>query len=279
MKNLTDSAQNRLDKYLSQARTSLHTCTSVDADEVERDIREHIETELQGMSEPVSLKDLEVVLDRLGSPSQWVPEEEIPWWRKIILRLRTGPEDWRLAYISFALFLLALLLGGEAFLVLLLASFCISRAVVASATELDELRGKKWLIYPSLITVYAPILLFILLWPLILFFGLPYEFRHWLYLSDHTQLGLARVPYNVSASPLLIPIFVGLWWTILGIIGCTGPRLFKVIFRPFADQLKRKWAGLLLAIGLLMVLIPIVVWFLFAISRGYFTHRGFIRPF
>ena len=56
MKNLTDSAQNRLDKYLSEARTSLHTCTSVDADEVQRDIREHIETELAGLSEPVSLR-------------------------------------------------------------------------------------------------------------------------------------------------------------------------------------------------------------------------------
>ena len=25
------------------------------------------------------------------------------WWRKIIFRMRSGPEDWRLAYISFAL--------------------------------------------------------------------------------------------------------------------------------------------------------------------------------
>ena len=45
MKNLTDSAQNRLDKYLSQARTSLKGCRSVDADEVQRDIRDHIDTD------------------------------------------------------------------------------------------------------------------------------------------------------------------------------------------------------------------------------------------
>ena len=70
MKNLTDSAQNRLDSYLNQARASLKTCTSVDADEVERDIKEHIETELEGFSEPVSLKDLEAVLDQHLGRSQ-----------------------------------------------------------------------------------------------------------------------------------------------------------------------------------------------------------------
>ena len=73
MKNLTDSAQNRLDSYLSQARASLKTCTSVDADEVERDIREHIETELESLSEPVSLKDLEAVL---GQPKERIHRVE-----------------------------------------------------------------------------------------------------------------------------------------------------------------------------------------------------------
>ena len=35
MKNLTDSAKEKLNRYLSEARASLEKCTSVDADEIE----------------------------------------------------------------------------------------------------------------------------------------------------------------------------------------------------------------------------------------------------
>ncbi len=284
MKKLTNSAQNRLDKYLSQTRTSLHACTSVDADEVERDIRDHIETELQGMSEPVSLKDLEAVLDRLGSPSQWVPEEELSWWRKIILRLRTGPEDWRLAYICFGLFILAFLLVGRlSFIVLLLASFCVSRAVLSMAKEPEELSGKKWLIYPPLFVIYTPVFFFILLWPLVVLYGLTLELGH----SGHPyemSMGLTRIPYTSTRSGgvsgvLIALIIMGFWWTVLGIIGCIGPHLFKAIFRPFADKFKRKWAGLLLGIGLLLIIVCLGGWLLFTASSGHFMHRGFLRPF
>ncbi len=106
MINLTDNAKKHLDNYLQQVRTCLKDCLTVDADEVEQNIKEHIENELQSSTEPVSFDTLDDVLKRLGSPQQWLPEEEIAWWRKIIIRLRKGPEDWRLAYITFGLLLL-----------------------------------------------------------------------------------------------------------------------------------------------------------------------------
>ncbi len=93
MKNLTDTAQNRLDKYLRQVRAYLRGSKSVDADEVEQNITDHIENELAGVAEPISPDALNEVLAKLGSPSQWVPEEELSWWRKVILRLRVEPED------------------------------------------------------------------------------------------------------------------------------------------------------------------------------------------
>lgn len=118
MISFSQNAQDRLNRYLQQVQTSLVVCKSVDPDEVERDITEHIERELEGASEPVCLDELEAVLKKLGRPDQWVPDEALPWWRKAVLRLRKGPEDWRLAYIAFALLLFGLLLlawkGGGA---------------------------------------------------------------------------------------------------------------------------------------------------------------------
>ncbi len=88
---LSKSAKKSLEDYLRQARAYLRGSRSVDANEVEQNITEHIENELEGAAEPVSCDTLDAVLEKLGSPQQWVPEEELPWWRKIILRLRTGP--------------------------------------------------------------------------------------------------------------------------------------------------------------------------------------------
>jgi len=107
---LSKSAKKSLEDYLRQARAYLRGSKSVDAEEVEQNITEHIENELKGAAEPVSCDALDAVLKKLGSPQQWVPEEELPWWRKIILRLRSGSEDWRLAYLSLGLLVVGFLI-------------------------------------------------------------------------------------------------------------------------------------------------------------------------
>lgn len=245
MKNLTETAQDRLDKYLSQARASLHTCTGVDADEVECDIRAHIETELEGTDEPVSLNNLEAVLERLGSPTQWVPEEEISWWRKIILRLRTGPEDWRLAYLSFGLLVVGFMLPLS-LPILILASFVVSRAAISANNYRIEVKAQKWLIYPSLIIVYLVSLCPLLALPLIglirLAYGLEHTIRATYKIGDDT-------PYwPAVCSVFVVPI--GLWWLILGVVSLARPNIPKVLFRPFADGFNRRWALIVLLIGL-----------------------------
>ena len=252
MKSLTDTAQNRLDKYLNQARASLHTCTGVDADEVESDIRAHIETELEGIDEPVSLNNLEAVLERLGSPTQWVPEEEIAWWRKTILRLRTGPEDWRLAYISFGL-LIAGFIILPSFIVLIPASFIVARAVLSETADSSDLKAQKWLIYPSLI-IGCSIIAFILffggtvlgaclaevLWDLI-----------WIRRAAHmgTVVFIAGVAVSITA----------LSWFILGVVLCKWPGLAGNIFKPFADWFNRKHAIILICVGFALLVLTFAV--------------------
>ena len=253
MKNLTDTAQNRLDKYLSQTRASLRTCTGVDADEVESDIRAHIETELEGTDEPVSLKNLEAVLDRLGSPRQWVPEEEIPWWRKTILRLRTGPEDWRLAYISFGLLIAGFILVPS-FIVLIPASFIVARAALSETEDAGELKTQKWLIYPSLIIVYVSVLLGLLLWPLGLLFPLAEELEHTIRESNVRIRDLGYdLPYWRMATSFIIA-GLGLWWIILGGLLLKWRRFLQMLFKPFTGWFSRKWALILLLIGLALMI-------------------------
>jgi hypothetical protein len=250
MINLTDNAKRHLDSYLQQVRTCLKDCSTVDVNEVEQNIKEHIENEFQGVTKPVSFDDLEAILKKLGSPEQWVPEEEISLWRKFILRLRSGPEDWRLAYISFGLFLLSLLVGkempffavflwpiiifrGTANVVLLLASFCVARAALTVTPAKDKLDGQKWLLYPPLIIVYVPFVILILGWPLSPFNLAPKEI--------------------INQSVLALGV-TGLWWTVLGIVFCIWPRLTRLIFRPFVNWWNRKQAIALMILGLLLVI-------------------------
>ena len=140
---LSEGAKRSLEDYLREARAYLRSSKSVDADEVEQNVTEHIETELEGVPEPVSCDDLDVVLKKLGSPQQWVPTEELAWWRLIILRLRNGPEDWRLAYLSFGLLVFGCILPWT-FPLLATASFIVSRAALSELGDPKELMAQKW---------------------------------------------------------------------------------------------------------------------------------------
>ena len=64
----TQDAQSNLERYLGRVKSALRPHPSVDSDDVEREIRGHIEAELEGASTPVTAERLRSVLDRLGSP-------------------------------------------------------------------------------------------------------------------------------------------------------------------------------------------------------------------
>jgi hypothetical protein len=240
---LSENARRSLDDYLRQARAYLRGSKSVDAGEIEQNITEHIENELEGASEPVSCDELEAVLEKLGDPQQWVPVDELPWWRRIILRVRSGPEDWRLAYISFGLFVAALAIvpTTPVFLVLILASFLASRAAISEAADTKELRAQKWLLYPSLIGVYGFLLLALLTWPLVLMpLGEIYEDRLTRFPGD-LRYWVTVISANVAV--------LGAWWCVLAAVLLKPRKVARVLFGPFAHAFKPKWAFWLLAIG------------------------------
>jgi hypothetical protein len=264
MINLNDNAKKYLDKYLQQIRTYLRGCKTVDADEVERNVIEHIESEFEGATAAVSFEKLDAVLQRLGSPQQWLSEEELSWWRKMIVRLRTGPEDWRLAYISFTMLILSALFcfcnAVEISFIFLTASFILSRTTLSVVDNHNELKAQKWLIYPSLVIVYGVALFSLLFWPIPLLFELTSGY-------DHAKIDM--FPWSAgSGTPywtIAFIFFAGatfLWFLILGLIHKKTPRLFVAVFRPFAKTIKPNslnWfmgimAGLVIACLLIIVL-------------------------
>ena len=250
MINLSDSAKKCLDKYLQQVRTYLRGCKTVDADEVERNVIEHIESEFESVTAAVSFDELDAVLQRLGSPRQWIPEEELPWWRKIIFRLRTGPEDWRLAYISFGLLIAGFILVPS-FVVLIPASFIVARAAISETADSSELKSQKWLIYPSLIIVYSFVLFCLLTWPALALTTAAYEWESHVR-SSYPQFG-DDLHYWIMATSFIIA-GLGLWWTVLGAVFLKWRNLPSVLFKPFGDWFNRKWALILLLIGLALMI-------------------------
>jgi hypothetical protein len=239
---LSENAQKSLQDYLRQTRAYLRCSKSVDADEVEQNITEHIENELEGAAEPVSRDVLDAVLKKLGSPQQWVPMEELRWWWKIIFRLRSGPEDWRLAYLSFGLVILAALLfiydKRAISFVLITASFIVSRATLSVAGGSNELGDQKWFIYPSLIIVYLFLFFWLLVWPIIPLFLIASGY-------DHAKIDM--FPWNTGDETpywtLAFIFFAGatfLWWLILALIHKTTPQLLVAVFRPFVKTIKPK---------------------------------------
>ena len=55
---LSDDARNHLERYLRQVKAALRGHSSLDAAEVERDVRSHIDAELAGQPEPVDAGSL-----------------------------------------------------------------------------------------------------------------------------------------------------------------------------------------------------------------------------
>ncbi|MHC4213295.1 MAG: hypothetical protein ACYSWP_07990 [Planctomycetota bacterium] len=262
MVNLSDEAKKLLDNYLQEVRVCLEGCTRVDSDEVRQNITEHVEAELAGCDEPVSTASLGDVLDKLGSPEQWIPEEELPWWRKMVCRLQMGPDDWWLGYISFGLLLWFLylvrsitlpeiiwlplvILNSPAVGILFWLSFLLARAVASEGGK--KLGAQKWILYPQLILMYlglaAYMLLPILLLPILRFGPGFYTF----FQKSSESSGNA---YWFSLLMLGIPTGIG--WALLGLLFMLRPNFLSFLFRPFFQRRNQSLGWILIAAGLVL---------------------------
>lgn len=199
MTTFTPTAEARLNTYLSQVRQALYANPDVSPDDVEADVREHIDSEFAGLNRPVTLGELDVVLARLGPPTQWSPavSQATPPgvitfnWKGFVGGIRRrvkgvfqtlwkGPEDWRLAYITFGLTLLAPLTFG----ISLVVAFFFGRAAVELVKSRGESLGaRRWLIYPPILAIVFPLLLLIAFTPAVAAGSAAAEFshmaRHW----------------------------------------------------------------------------------------------------
>jgi hypothetical protein len=181
---LSPPAAARFDDYLSQVRAALARVPDVNPDEIEADIREHVEHELLGAARPVPLAALAAVLARLGPPSQWGAGDDPTLLHRArhllggaraaaAARLRGvravlwgGPEDWRLTYLSFGAFALVVLSFGVLLPVCLPLSYLLARAGVAHARDTGVALGaRRWLLYPPVVLVSLTLLTAAVAWP------------------------------------------------------------------------------------------------------------------
>lgn len=245
---LTLEAQHRLDRYLQEVRLLLSGATDVDANEVESDIREHIETELGDREEAITAEELGRVLRRLGSPGQWLGEDEIPAWRRALTRLYLG-EDWRLAYLCLGISVVgaALLFAGSPISLLLFAAgFLLARAAVSLAEERgEELGPRRWLVLVPIAIVVVPILLVILTGPFIPLGEVGYQ-EGW-FASFGLGPAAADGPGREAVISIALASFgAGLWWVILAGLWGTVRRLLTPLTRPLVTFRtgQRRWLGL-----------------------------------
>jgi hypothetical protein len=254
---LSQDAQLLRDRYLRQVRTSLRGHTSVDVDDVERDVQGHIDAALEGKPEPIDVGSLREILDRLGAPQTWAPTDDLPSWRRALARLWSGPEDWRLPYLS----VLSLLAGVTLFLVprgprifwplpviLPIASFMLARASLSVLAAHDEsIETRRWLVFPSLLMVYVPLTVALLAWPIPLVLGASNDFflvRDW----------IGRVssePFEVNLA-LTAAFAAGVWWVLLGFLLVRFRRAAQAVFWPLAERLGRRHAIGVSAAGLIL---------------------------
>jgi hypothetical protein len=250
MISLTDSARQRMEQYVAEVHRYLAGCSGVDAQEVER--------ELASAPSPVSEADLNGVLGRLGSASQWVPPGEQPWWRRGLSAMRLAPEHQRLAYISLAGFLLGIIIP-HLFLVTIIGSFILSRASISGEQSPNKLRRKQWFVYPALIVVYVPLLAMLLLWPTGAIGSVIPDY-------DMNFDELLRHPHRMLAW-ISVPTATAVWWIVLGILLMNFTSAFNAVFKPFANS--RRFGSSLIWTGTATIILSVMVFFAFRWFAGH----------
>jgi hypothetical protein len=250
---LTENAQQRLDVYLAAMRSSLRG-TSIDSDDIERDIREHIENALAEL-EVVDTEDLDPVLARLGTPEAWISECELPVWRRIMRRVQHGPEEWRLPYLAFGATLLGLLLLPVGIgVVFILGAFILARAAVEEIGA-ERLGPRRWL-------VYSPIALVMAFFGLLAIVGPVPPIIAWMFKqpSPVHQFIDGDSPRILAG---LVAAAFGAWWIVLSIVLAITYRPVRFVFSPLTLRWRRAHAAIIAACGVVVSAIGAAALFAF----------------
>jgi len=255
---LTPDARRRFDEYLQRTRSALRGTRAVEAAEVEQNVIEHVELALAGVPAPVGAEPLRHVLEQLGPPERWLPDEELPVWRRVMSRFMHGPEDWRLAYASFtftALMIITFPIGG---ILLLPIPFLVSRAAVELLQERgEELGARRWLLLPP---IWLAFLLFLGA-ALVVGVGVPTVFA-----SEQglTQIGFPRAESRTERMQMTLGftlMVAGGWWIFLsGLFAWLLPSI-RSLFAPILRRVRRVHLFALTALGIVTAAIGgVVLW-------------------
>ena len=176
----TPEAEARLAEYLRQVRAALAGSPDVSPDEIEADIREHVENELHTAASPWewhAWRRCSTSWARPPSGARWKvrrsssrikqrPSARAALPHRTRGRLR-GPEDWRLAYLSFGVFAVGAL-TIVVFPLALVVSYILARAGIAAAREKGVELGtaRKWLLYPPVVLVSFALLVGVMAMPI-----------------------------------------------------------------------------------------------------------------
>jgi hypothetical protein len=250
MQAFSPEAQQLFDRYLTSVRWSVRGIAG--AEEIEHNVREHVASALEAADEPVSSHMLRDVLAKLGDPWQWIPADELPWWRRVMMRLSLGPDDWRLAYVCFASTVLgALLLPVGIGVIFLIAAYLLSRATYDLATENgSELGARRWLIYPPLVAAGVIALGFFLIGPAAA--GVAWGVGDGGYSALRQRLDLPHditSRFDVGAGAITF----GAWWLIASALGALFIKQLRWLIVPLANRLRRVHFAWLAAFGAIAI--------------------------
>jgi hypothetical protein len=268
-------AERRFAAYLADVRAALFGHPDVSPDDVEADVREHVNSEFATLNRPVTLGELEAVLERLGPPTQWGntaaarPADPAFSLGELFGAIRRGllgvarglwrgPEDWRLPYLTFVLTLLAPLTLGLS----LFAAYFLGRAALELAKEKGQpLGARRWLVYPALVLFSLPLLLGFAVGPAVGATVGVYqtyetarqlEGANWLTASKRPVpdgvranfeqlLGVVRsFPLAGDGQEVLFGAFAfvgaaAAWWLLCGLFFWAFPRWPTALFHPLLD--------------------------------------------
>ncbi|HEX3150979.1 MAG TPA: hypothetical protein VHR66_23065 [Gemmataceae bacterium] len=280
----TPEALAYLDDYLAEVRSAVSGHTSVNPDEIEADVRDHVSAALERAEQPVTLATVADVLERLGPPTEWVADSHRSIWKylgdklkpvghKAVEQIRTLPgeayqagrglaarfrglsHDWRLAYIAFGLFALGMI-AFPLFPAFLIASYFAARADVALARERGEdLGARRWLVYPPMVVVSIVLFLALAIWPLAPAAhagNMPRSLR-----ADMAQ----AIGVSTHAVEPVVVIYTAIgamsaWWIILSLVVLRFPKMPGMLFPPFGSRIRRSDA----LIVLLLSATVLVIW-------------------